>query len=345
MVQYYILEMLYSNTAPSEESDNYKKNISDILYDKKTGLEDTISVPIEDKCKLSKVRTYDYHDIKDRLNEKYFSDITNGHTIPVLFKNVFSENELAQFSYESIIKNHGDVVVEAISSDKHNYGDETLKITFKDYIKEINSGKKYYLTVNNSLANALNISEQDKFYKTIFDDTKAGIKNMFVGNRHSFTHLHSELSASCALQLYGIKKWYLIDPEYSSYLHSITDKDNIYHMAAYGFSMNNEIDGIPRYEIICEQGDFLFVPPWFWHETLNLTDNNVMFSFRPALFVAPYKTNHLYTLMGLKNSLGFNDLTFPYLVKHGLVDPEKDTVIQSIKQIHNRVPSKLMIKK
>ena len=51
------------------------------------------------------------------------------------------------------------------------------------------------------------------FYKKLFDNY--GVKNIFLGNKHSSTHLHSEIASSCALQLSGIKKWYLINPEYS----------------------------------------------------------------------------------------------------------------------------------
>jgi hypothetical protein len=63
-----------------------------------------------------------------------------------------------------------------------------------------------------------------------------------------------------------------------------------------------------------------------------------MFSVRPALFEAPYKTNLLYTLLGIKNSLVYNNYIYHHVINNNLIDKNEDTVVNSIKEIHLRNP-------
>ena len=333
--QYLVLEYAFSIVAPTTENENQKK-LSNELYDIKFDLENKIKLKYDGKQKINKVDTLNYSDIKNKLDRKYFSKITNKYTKPIIIKSVYTNDEIAKYNFDTMKKNYGNILVDAIKYNDNGIG--SRKVPFEKYIDMITNGEKYYLTVNNSLANAIDSKRFMDFYGMLFD-SNTGFGNMFIGNKNSFTHLHSEIAASCATQLHGTKKWYLIDPKYSEHLHSIPDKNKIFRSSLYGFNKRNPIiDDIPRYEVVCEQGDFLYVPPWWWHETLNVTDENIMFSFRPSLFVAPYKTKSLYTLMGIQNSLAFNDFTWPLLTQSGLIDPNEDTVVNSIKEIQHRLP-------
>lgn len=334
---YYLIDFLFSSVAPKDESTLENKILSDKLYQMKYNIETDIKKDTSIDCSLKKIKTVYYQDIKDKLNESYFEMITKKYTQPILIKNVFDIKTLQKYNFDTLSNKYGNVIVDAVAISGGEEDVKSINVPFREYIKKINNGEKYYLTVNNSLANALDISELEIFYKNIF--SHYGVKNIFVGNRHSSTHLHSELAASCGIQLYGIKKWYLIEPAYSEHLHPIPDDTGIFRVSTGGFKLNPSIDHIPRYEIICEQGDFLFVPPWWWHETLNLTDNNVMFSNRPALFFAPYSTNLGYTLRSIVPSLAYNETVYPILQHANLVDAEEDTVINSLKVINHRVPN------
>ena len=331
-------EILFSLIAPASKPNKKFKYISDKIYKYKVNIEDSIKISTSDKIIFNEIDVYSYKDIKNELDEKYFFNMTDGYTKPIIIKNVFSDEDLQYYNYEMIIQNHGDISIEAINNDKHTSTNTSGTImTFEEYINSIRRGEKLYLTVNNSIANILNIDTLMVFYNNLFKTH--GFKNIFIGNKESYTHLHCEIAASCGIQLNGNKKWYLINPDYSEHLHSVSDKNNIFKTSAYGFNKNyDKFVTIPHYEFIVEKGDFLYVPPWWWHETLNITDETIMFSYRPSLFEAPYKTNLSYTLQGLKNSIGFNNLAYPILTKLKLFDPNEDTVIKSIAELKNRIP-------
>ena len=326
-IQHFIVTSVFSNIAPVDKTDINKKKNSDDIFKIKKNLEDKIKLDYTNDCKLHQVRTYNYKDLVDKLNIKNFESLTNNYTEPILIKNVFDNNLLKNYNINNIVNKYGDIIVEAVLLDSTNNKVNGITLSLKEYIKKIESGEKYYLTVNNSLANSLDITLLLDFYNKLFDSY--GLKNIFLGNKHSSTHLHSELASSCAIQLSGIKKWYLINPKYSDHLHPIPDKNKIFFVSSRGFLLRNEkTNNIPHYEIIAEEGDFLYVPPWWWHETLNLTDHNFMFSYRPMLFEAPFNTNLSSTLSGLTN----------LLVKAKIIDDKEDLIIKSLKEINARIP-------
>jgi hypothetical protein len=339
-VKHFILTYVFATIAPTTKEDISNKKTSDYIYKLKTDLENEIKLDYSNECILNKVKTVNFSDIVDKFNKDYFEKLTDNYTQPVLIKRVYDNKVLDNFTVDKLVNSHGDVIVEAIKTGSDG-NIQTVSVPLKEYIKMINNGEKYYLTVNNSIASRLNISEFSDFYDKIFSNP-VGVKNIFLGNKHSSTHLHSELPSSCALQLSGIKKWYLIDPKYSDHLHSIPDKNKIFHVSSKGFLLNNEnTNNIPHYEIIAEEGDFLYVPPWWWHEALNLTDNSFMYSFRPTLFKTPYKTNLSNTMLGIKNSLAYNDYIYPILVKNNIVNLTEDTVVNSLREIYARVPDNI----
>jgi len=330
-------EMFFSLIAPASCPNEKLKKISDKIYKEKIRLEDRIKLSINNENIYQKIDIYYYQKIKNELNEEYFMNLTNAYTKPVLIKNLFSHEDLQDYNYKNMILNHGKVIIQAINNDTNTSGEV---MTFEEYIINIEKGVKLYLTVNNSIANILDIDNLMIFYNKLFKTH--GFKNIFIGNINSYTHLHCELAASSGIQLNGNKKWYLINPKYSEHLHSVSDSNNIFRTSVYGFNRTfDKVNIIPHYEFIVEKGDFLFVPPWWWHETLNITDENIMFSYRPSLFTAPYKTNISYTMQGLKNSLAFNNVSYPILTKLNLFNPNEDTVIKSISELKNRLPENI----
>jgi hypothetical protein len=338
-IQHFLITFIYANIAPTDENNVENKKMSDDIFIIKKNIEDKIKLDYTNDCNLQKVKTYNYKDIVDKLDINYFSLLTNNYTLPVLIKNVYDNEFLKNYNINNILSKYGNVIVEAVLI-KPDGKITSIIVPLKEYIKKIENGEKYYLTVNNSLANSLDITLLLEFYNKLFDTY--GIKNIFLGNKHSSTHLHCELASSCAIQLSGIKKWYLVDPKYSEHLHPIPDKNKIFYVSSRGFLLrNNKTHDIPHYEIIAEEGDFLFVPSWWWHETLNLTDHNLMFSYRPTLFEAPFNTNLKHTLLGIKNSIGYNKYVLPLLVKSEIIDIKEDVVVNSLKEIKARMPSEL----
>ena len=117
----------------------------------------------------------------------------------------------------------------------------------------------------------------------------------------SRTDLHCEPIGNVAVQLYGKKKWTLVDPSFSHLLRPTIAKDG----RAYYFSSLDpkiSLDHIPKYEIITEAGDALWVPPWYWHR-VDYIDNGVsfaasLFHFRPYDF---FLNNPLYSILVTPN--------------------------------------------
>lgn len=104
------------------------------------------------------------------------------------------------------------------------------------------------------------------------------------------TDLHCEPIGNIAIQLEGSKKWTLVHPKYSRLLQPTISK----HGRAFFYSKLNPINNhylhdIPHYEIITNNGDGLWIPPWTWHrvdyipETVSLAAS--LFHFRPWEFV------------------------------------------------------------
>ena len=235
-VQYYIIMSVYSNISPTSKDDYSKerKEKSENIFIIKKKFEDIYKNDNLDECNLKRVKTFLYKNIKDKLNVEYLKKLTNDYTIPVLIKNVFDDEFLKKYEFDNITKEYGNVIVEAVLLNETGKVN-SIKVPFSEYIKKIDNGEKYYLTVNNSLANVLDINDMLEFYNKIFN--VYGLKNIFIGNKHSSTHLHCELASSCAIQIDGIKKWYLIEPKYHKKLHAIPDSKKFFHASSLIFGL------------------------------------------------------------------------------------------------------------
>lgn len=90
---------------------------------------------------------------------------------------------------------------------------------------------------------------------------------------------------------------------FSKYLHPHIAEDG----RAYYFSSHDPFDidtlqKIPKYEIITDMGDALFVPPWFWHrvdyDQPGVSLAGSLFHFRPWEF---FLNNPLYSVLIIPN--------------------------------------------
>lgn len=75
---------------------------------------------------------------------------------------------------------------------------------------------------------------------------------------------------------------------------------------------------IPRYEILLDEGDMLFNPPWWWHAITNKTKYTIACANRFSNFRCAYKNNPLYT------SIFFSHPIANYQDFHGNVKTRKD---------------------
>jgi hypothetical protein len=104
------------------------------------------------------------------------------------------------------------------------------------------------------------------------------------------TDLHCEPISNVVLQTVGSKTWTLIEPRYAHLLKPTVAPDG----RAYFYSRLDPLDPaslyhVPRYEIVTEKGDILYVPTWTWHRVEYLPDivavSLSVFEFLPMDFV------------------------------------------------------------
>ena len=94
--------------------------------------------------------------------------------------------------------------------------------------------------------------------------------NLFMGPENTGSSLHCAVGGNFFFNIYGHKRWLLIDPKYTPYLSSTPAHDFSFVISGEDAENPSELlQKIPRYEIVLEPGDVLFNPPWWWHAVHN----------------------------------------------------------------------------
>ncbi|KAG7353416.1 cupin-like domain containing protein [Nitzschia inconspicua] len=110
------------------------------------------------------------------------------------------------------------------------------------------------------------------------DDGRQSFENRTIPS----TGLHCEPIANVAVQLSGFRRWTLVDPKYSWMLRPALSRDG----RSFFPSWVTSLDHVPRYELITNPGDAVFVPTWTWHrvdymkESEDLSIGASLFHFR-----------------------------------------------------------------
>lgn len=116
----------------------------------------------------------------------------------------------------------------------------------------------------------------------------------FISKKGDFTAIHNEIELTLNVQIEGKKLWVLIDTIDTDYVFPIKSSNVINYYSL--FSGNKELyekfhKKIPRYEVILEKDQFLFVPAWYYH-AISTLENSVSLSMRYAIPV--YSFNEFY---------------------------------------------------
>ncbi len=275
--------------------------------------------------------------------KKTCKKITADFTRPFVIRGFFKDtNPIKRWDFDYLKQNHGNFKIACLKLDLDidNSRPRGLNIPVKEFIDRILNKEKLYLTVDLDLVKELDLQKLE-FKERMGDIFKfSGYHNLFVGGENSYTPLHSELPATCTVQITGKKKWYIIDPKYSASMHSVVGSNGFYYAPAYCFAeshSNAKIWRIPRYEIICEPGDFFYCPSWFWHETKNIGAENMMICARPLFNTVHLKNNPIFSLSCPFASLVFTELVLPHIKDY--VD-KAENVVESLKKMEQRVPLK-----
>ena len=109
--------------------------------------------------------------------------------------------------------------------------------------------------------------------------------NFFIGSPRVYTSIHAAMGGNFFLQIAGRKRWTLIDPTWSAYLHPLNGRPFQYCNSAFGgfrscarrglVGADNPMTRLPHAVVTLEPGDLLYNAPWWWHEVENLDDFTV----------------------------------------------------------------------
>jgi Cupin-like domain len=106
--------------------------------------------------------------------------------------------------------------------------------------------------------------------------------------------LHCARHANFFIQVVGSKKWTLIEPKYSLFLHPIL----AYNIpGCISETLPSVTETLPRQEVILNPGDVLFNPPWMWHQVENMPGFTIGCATRELRFWGTLKNNPMFTIL------------------------------------------------
>lgn len=252
----------------------------------------------------------------DDLTKQKFIDISKNFSRPIVIKG-FLKNCAAvkKWNLDFFQQNYGDVLLPVIqdgSLDSHakyitNSGNHGyICTTMNEFIKSIQDGNKMY--VNNvsrifglfpELLTDMNLDDIRK-YTGIDMTNEIHVTNLFFGGNGTGTSLHCAITGNFFYNIYGNKKWYLIDPKWSKYLRPRLSRTGLFAVSLLDICKaqpGDPILNIPRYEIILEPGDLLFNPPWWWHAVANESEYTIACANRFTDFKCAFYNNLLYSMI------------------------------------------------
>jgi hypothetical protein len=91
-------------------------------------------------------------------------------------------------------------------------------------------------------------------------------------------------------QTTGMKRWYFLDPPYSSYMKTM--RAGIVHFITGDHNIGNMHKHLPNLRYVdLEPGDMLFNPPWEWHTIKNYPGLSIGVPIREANISLSFRNN------------------------------------------------------
>lgn len=249
-----------------------------------------------------------------QLTPNLFLKLTNNFTTPCVIRRFLSNTPAVnKWNLDFFQKNFGEIYLPIIndgSIDKHkdyinNRGETVVEhIKLFDFIKNIKNGIPNYLNNVSGIFGHYPDLLDDMNLEKIYDYTGIDVKNsndithMFIGGKGTGTSLHCAISGNFFYNIYGNKKWYLINPIYTRYLSPRLSRTGLFAVSTYDIcnaNSNDYILKIPRYEVVLNSGDLLFNPPWWWHAVSNISDYTIGCANRFRDLKTALYNNSLYT--------------------------------------------------
>jgi len=250
------------------------------------------------------------------INPELFQFLSRKKTTPVVLRGLIKDSEaVSNWSAEYFSEKYGDISVLTLRKPEDMQGTaytsfnralDFKNLVLRDSIESMCNGKET-LYINNitqifynnpELVDQLDLDNIQRVSPGV--DSKNWLKiNMFMGGPGTGSSLHCAVGGNFFFNVHGRKKWILIDPKYSRFLKSTPSKEFEFVISGHDIENPSEIlQKIPKYEVILEPGDVLFVAPWWWHQVTNITDFTIGCSVRDhSVYWPSFKNNPMYMLM------------------------------------------------
>lgn len=259
----------------------------------------------------------------DNINPIMFRELTNNKTTPLVIRGLIKEcPAVKMWSEDYFSTNYGDTkLLTLLKGDKDNNNNTRSKaytsfterldcdyLSLRESIEnmKVTSGKFYINNVTEifhlhpELIRDLDLNQLHQVDSSI--DEKTWLKvNMFLGGEGSGSSLHCAVGGNFFFNVYGKKKWVLINPKYTPFLKSTPAEH-------FGFVISGEDlenpssvrwnNLIPKYEVILNPGDVLYIPPWWWHYVHNETNFTIGCAVRDhTVYYQSFINNPMFMLM------------------------------------------------
>ena len=198
---------------------------------------------------------------------------------PFIINNYLTKKELEKTTINNFCNKNKNIRVEVRTSGSNkDYGSvegrrhrKFYKITlfeyYEKYILNNKTNDKKFPYIGNNVVRP-EYFENLHLQKNDFIFNKLPIGKFWLGKKDSRTPLHKDAPHNLSIQLYGNKKWILINRKYNDKLyHRNSDQLEWSH---YDVTKKNDY---PIYEFKTNPGDLLFVPSMWSHDVTNINDS------------------------------------------------------------------------
>lgn len=264
----------------------------------------------------------------EEIDSKKFKEVSNNFTRPVVIKGLLKNSKACKkWNLDYFSHNYGDVelpIVIDASIEKHKkYITSTSQkdnVTYMRVDKIMERIRKCEKTYINNVSRIFGLHPElvdDLCLEDIEPATGVDMKNannvnqMFFGAKGTGTSLHSAITGNFFINIKGRKHWYLIDPIHTDYMLPSMSRTGLFavsHLDICDAKKGDYILNIPRFEVVLEDGDVLYNPPWWWHAITNESEYTIACANRYIHIGAALTNNFLYSLIFASHPIAnYND--------------------------------------
>ncbi len=231
---------------------------------------------------------------------------------PFVFRQIAKDWDcVTKWSPQWLRNTHGDdEIVFVDNSDRKNNKFEVTHL--RDIIDNMNDGgAKYYRFYPLLRRHPERIKDFD--YKWLRANTDRGVSKVevfhtFIGGDQTETDIHCGFSSNFFTQCHGQKRWVLVGQEFTPIVDPfpgirLTRSGNGYAGAPFSFFKPDyeQYPGykhVDYYDVTLDAGDVLYVPPFMYHNVVNLSPS-IGVAYRWISYSSAFRSSKLFTMMDL----------------------------------------------